>query len=79
MKEFGTKLCTLWQANSLSEMALNAWCELQCKLRSDSGQGVAEYIIILAIIVIACIALAIAFNNQLTALWERVTGALGGI
>ena len=50
-----------------------------CSLRSDSGQGVAEYIIILAVIVIACIALAIAFKGQLTELWNTVTGALGGI
>lgn len=47
------------------------------RLRSESGQGVAEYIIILAVIVIACIALAIAFKGQLTSLWNFVTDQLG--
>ena len=50
------------------------WCRIKCSL--DSGQGVAEYIIVLAVIVIACIALAIAFRDQLTALWDKVTGEL---
>jgi len=47
--------------------------------RRDCGQGVAEYVIILAVIVIACIILAIAFHEQLASVWESVTSQLGGI
>jgi Flp pilus assembly pilin Flp len=43
----------------------------------ERGQGVAEYIIILAVIVIAAIVLAIAFHEQLSAVWESVTSSLG--
>jgi Flp pilus assembly pilin Flp len=50
-----------------------------CKCLSESGQGVAEYIIILAVIVIACIILAVAFHEQLSSVWESVTSQLGGI
>lgn|GEM_PF-1113484 len=49
------------------------------KAKSDSGQGVAEYVIILAVIVIACIILAIAFHEQLTSVWESITQQLGAI
>jgi Flp pilus assembly pilin Flp len=47
--------------------------------RSESGQGVAEYIIILAVIVIACIILAIAFHEQLTNVWQSITDQIGAI
>ncbi|MCL2438229.1 MAG: hypothetical protein FWE48_00430 [Coriobacteriia bacterium] len=47
--------------------------------RSESGQGVAEYVIILAVIVIACIILAIAFHEQLTSVWQSITEQLGAI
>jgi len=50
-----------------------------CKCMSESGQGVAEYIIILAVIVIACIVLAIAFHSQLESVWNSVTSQLGSI
>ncbi|MCL2525518.1 MAG: hypothetical protein FWE46_00480 [Coriobacteriia bacterium] len=49
------------------------------RAQSDSGQGVSEYIIILAVIVIACIILAVAFHGQLESLWSSVTGKLGAI
>jgi len=48
-------------------------------LSDETGQGVAEYIIILAVIVVAAIILAIAFHDQLAAVWESVTEQLGGI
>ncbi|MCL2679975.1 MAG: hypothetical protein FWF11_00635 [Coriobacteriia bacterium] len=48
-------------------------------LRRDCGQGVAEYVIILAVVVIACIILAIAFHEQLAGVWESVTSQLGSI
>jgi Flp pilus assembly pilin Flp len=48
-------------------------------LRDDSGQGVSEYIIILAVIVIAAIVLAIAFYDQLSAVWDSVTSGLGDL
>jgi len=40
---------------------------------------VAEYVIILAVIVIACIILAIAFHEQLTSVWQSITEQLGAI
>ncbi len=49
------------------------------KLREEAGQGVAEYVIILAVIVIAAIVLAIAFHDQLAAVWESVTSQLGDL
>jgi Flp pilus assembly pilin Flp len=49
------------------------------KLREDEGQGVAEYVIILAVIVIAAIVLAIAFHDQLAAVWGSVTSQLGDL
>jgi len=48
-------------------------------LKSESGQGIAEYVIILAVIVIACIILAIAFHSQLQDLWTSITAQLGAI
>ena len=53
--------------------------KLLCVCQSDRGQGVAEYIIILAVIVIACIVLAIAFHGQLENVWNSVTSQLGSI
>jgi Flp pilus assembly pilin Flp len=46
-------------------------------LRDEAGQGVAEYIIILAVVVVAAIVLAIAFHEQLSAVWDSVTSQLG--
>jgi Flp pilus assembly pilin Flp len=46
-------------------------------LHSDRGQGVSEYVIILAVIVIAAIVLAVAFHDQLETIWENVTSSLG--
>jgi len=48
-------------------------------VRNEAGQGVAEYIIILAVIVVAAIILAIAFHDQLAAVWNSVTEQLGGL
>ena len=53
--------------------------ELKSWLKGETGQGVAEYIIILAVIVVAAIVLAIAFHDQLSAVWDSVTSQLGGI
>jgi Flp pilus assembly pilin Flp len=52
---------------------------LALPLRDEAGQGVAEYIIILAVIVVAAIVLAIAFHDQLKAVWDSVTSQLGSI
>ena len=61
-------------------MVLQRWTVGAARwLRDDSGQGVAEYIIILAVIVVAAIILAIAFHEQLAAVWESVTDQLGGV
>ena len=49
------------------------------RLNDESGQGVAEYIIILAVIVVAAIVLAIAFHDQLADVWDSVTSQLGEI
>ena len=58
--------------------ATRSYCKCKAKCSADSGQGVAEYIIILAVIVIACIGLAFLFRDQLSVLWETVTSALEG-
>ncbi|MCL2605957.1 MAG: hypothetical protein FWD93_01570, partial [Coriobacteriia bacterium] len=64
----------------LSNKAISRWTtRFHCKLRCELGQGVAEYVIILAVIVIACIALAIIFRGQLVTLWESITGEFGTI
>ncbi|MCL2881735.1 MAG: hypothetical protein FWF45_02425 [Coriobacteriia bacterium] len=48
-------------------------------LQDESGQGVAEYVIILAVIVVAAIILAVAFHEQLAAVWQSVTSQLGDL
>ncbi|MCL2655255.1 MAG: hypothetical protein FWD65_06125 [Coriobacteriia bacterium] len=52
---------------------------LRCSLNDESGQGVAEYVIILAVIVVAAIILAVAFHDQLAAVWQNVTSQLGDL
>jgi len=47
--------------------------------RDENGQGVAEYVIILAVIVVAAIILAVAFHEQLAAVWQSVTSQLGDL
>ncbi|MCL2323961.1 MAG: hypothetical protein FWC48_00055 [Actinomycetia bacterium] len=48
-------------------------------LAGESGQGVAEYVIILAVIVVAAIILAVAFHDQLAAVWQSVTSQIGDL
>lgn len=48
-------------------------------LSQDEGQGISEYLIILAVVVIAAIALATTFSDQLTALWASITSQLTAI
>lgn len=48
-------------------------------ITSDAGQGIAEYLIILAVVVIAAIALATSFSGELSALWESITSQLSAI
>lgn len=43
----------------------------------DCGQGIAEYVIILAVIVVAGIVLVTAFGDQLSTVWESVTTQFG--
>lgn len=45
----------------------------------ESGQGISEYLIILAVVVIAAIALATTFSDQLSSLWESITTQLSSI
>ena len=45
----------------------------------DSGQGISEYLIILAVVVIAAIALATTFSTELTSLWESITSQISAI
>ncbi|MBK5211410.1 MAG: hypothetical protein JJE36_03760 [Coriobacteriia bacterium] len=42
----------------------------------DSGQGISEYLIILAVVVIAAIGLATKFNAALTGLWGSITSQI---
>lgn len=42
-------------------------------LRDTGGQGIAEYVIILAVIVVAGIVLTTAFGGQLATVWGSVT------
>lgn len=46
---------------------------------SDAGQGVAEYAIILAVIVVGAIALATAFSTQLGTVWTSVTTQMSAL
>lgn len=46
---------------------------------NDEGQGISEYLIILAVVVIAAIALATTFSDQLSALWGSITSQLQAI
>lgn len=48
-------------------------------ITSDAGQGIAEYLIILAVVVIAAIALATSFSGELSALWDSITAQLSAI
>lgn len=48
-------------------------------IKSESGQGISEYLIILAVVVIAAIALATTFSDQLTNLWDSITSQLAAI
>lgn len=48
-------------------------------LVSESGQGISEYLIILAVVVIAAIALATTFSDQLSTLWGSITTQLSAI
>lgn len=45
----------------------------------DAGQGISEYLIILAVVVIAAIALATTFSDQLSSLWNSITTQLSAI
>ena len=53
--------------------------KLLAKIQSESGQGISEYLIILAVVVIAAIALATTFSDQLTSLWDSITSQLAAI
>lgn len=46
---------------------------------NDEGQGISEYLIILAVVVIAAIALATTFSDQLSSLWGSITSQLQAI
>ncbi len=48
-------------------------------LLHEEGQGISEYLIILAVVVIAAIALATTFSDQLTSLWTSITTQLSAI
>jgi len=52
---------------------------LRAGARDESGQGVAEYVIILAVIVVAAIILAVAFHDKLASVWQSVTNQLGDL
>jgi len=45
-------------------------------LRDESGQGMVEYGLILALIAVALIAGMTALREQITAIFARITGAL---
>lgn len=55
------------------------FCSFKSYLRDEQGQGISEYLIILAVVVIAAIALATTFSDQLSALWGSITSQLQAI
>jgi len=59
--------------------ALDAGARMRRATGDEQGQGVAEYVIILAVIVVAAIILAIAFHDKLAAVWQSVTEQLGDL
>lgn len=68
--KFVKKLHT--QAHSLGQSIFRV-------ISRESGQGISEYLIILAVVVIAAIALATTFSEQLTSLWTSITSQLSAI
>ncbi|MCL2333133.1 MAG: hypothetical protein FWC54_06615 [Actinomycetia bacterium] len=70
----------LWEAERRIYRAIaKLRIQLHAGLRDESGQGVAEYVIILAVIVVAAIILAVAFHDKLAAVWQSVTDQLGDL
>ncbi len=70
----------LWEAERRAyQLVVKRRIDLRARLRDESGQGVAEYVIILAVIVVAAIILAVAFHDKLAAVWESVTNQLGDL
>ena len=65
--------------SSVYQAALRGQARVRACLRGESGQGVAEYVIILAVIVVAAIILAVAFHDKLSAVWQSVTSQLGDL
>lgn len=62
--------------NKNSNPAINTAMQV---VASDKGQGISEYLIILAVVVIAAIALATTFSTELTGLWDSITSQLSAI
>lgn len=50
--------------------------EMLSKFKSDEGQGISEYLIILAVVVVAAIALATTFSGELSGLWDSITSQI---
>lgn len=63
----------------MKEKLKNFGLKLATHIQSESGQGISEYLIILAVVVIAAIALATTFSDQLTNLWDSITSQLAAI
>ena len=72
-------LCLREVGRRLRGASVKAAARLRSVADADSGQGVAEYVIILAVIVVAAIILAIAFHDKLAAVWQSVTDQLGDL
>lgn len=64
---------------TLVQTWLRAVRSLSTILAPESGQGISEYLIILAVVVIAAIALATTFSGQLKSLWDSITQQLAAI
>jgi len=56
-------------------IAFNKWSIL----KGESGQGLSEYALILALIAIACVAAVTAFGTSLSAYFTNITGQIGAL
>jgi len=65
--------------SKIYQAVMRGQARLRTSARNESGQGVAEYVIILAVIVVAAIILAVAFHDKLAAVWQSVTSQLGDL
>ncbi len=59
-------------------MFLSLYSKITALLNSEEGQGMAEYGLIIALVALAVVVALTALGGNLTSLFTRISGALGG-